>query len=251
MSGEYSTLGAKAPSLILNLSTDKALLNLRTMVQTAGRKLLSLRIIEHDGNYDCASLTFIDVHPMITFSQLRRTVADKIEAPSVDLYLHTEKLPIRLEHNDAIAIAFNSGDVVIAECSMRQSESSGYTSPFVRNELVPTLPTATNLPGGMMDNAHAIQLKEWAQDIQKQTKEYESSMIEAAKEIRECLEERKKHRNEQISILETQVDDLQEENRRDESACDKAVRAMERTAREHYASANRKLRRLQGRSWNR
>ena len=218
------------------------------MVQTAGRKLLSLRIIEDDGNSDGASPIFIDVHPMIMFSQLRRTVADKIEAPSVDLYLqgpHTEKLPIRLEHNDAIAIAFNSGDVVIAERCQRQSDSSGHTpdttSPFAWNGFVPTLPLASNLPGGMMDNAHVIQLKEWAQDIQKQTKEYEHSIIEAAKQIRECLEERKKNRNEQISAMETQVDDMQKENRRDESVCDKAVRAMERTAREHYASVNRKL----------
>ena len=134
------------------------------MVQTAGRKLLSLRIIEDDGNSDGASPIFIDVHPMITFSQ-RRSVADKIEAPSVDLYLqgpHTEKLPIRLESNDAVAIAFNSGDVVIAERCQRQSDSSGYMSPFAWNGFDPTLPTAMNLPGGMMDNAHVIQLKDWA-----------------------------------------------------------------------------------------
>ena len=66
-------------------------------------------------------------------------------------------------------------------------------------------------------------------------------MIEAVKNVRDGLEKRKIDRNQQIKTLEEQIADYHIENQREESECDKVVKAIQRTAQEHYATVNRSL----------
>ena len=80
-------------------------------------------------------------------------MAEKIEAPAVNLYLQGPnggKLPVRLENNDAIAIALNSGDVMIAEGGQEQSQSDSIdrtadtAPPFPTNNQIPKPPPKSN-----------------------------------------------------------------------------------------------------------
>ena len=224
-------------------------------------KLYVEYIAPDDSGNNWREETFV-VSPSTPFFLFKKDVAEKLNVPSVDLFFYRRggKHPIPLEDDEMIVGALKSGErllaqrsehrpipseVVIAEHGQCQTKSSGKTPdtlpPLVSNKDVPKPPTTAQIPAGMLDHDHVTKLKDWVEDTQKQSKEYEHSMIEATKKIRNCLEERKKFRSEQISTLEAQIADLQMKNRQEENECSEMVKAVQRTAQGHYANVNRKL----------